>query len=431
MVLSEIQIQRAFRAIAGGFFVLGWLVPTMFAQFPTIRERLEIEEWQITVFILTMAVGAVPSLIGGSFVIARVGGQRLALTFLPIFLIFPLLFALVPSYPLMLLIGLCLGISTGFFDVAANSQGSLLERATDRLFMTSIHAMFATGVLVGSVLATLAFGGAHILWQFLGALIVGGEQLSFAQISADQAGGGMALWQFFLILSLVSSTLIFFVRRDYLPFSLEAKYDERATQDSDGSIPRLSLWLLVGLCILMLLSIEAEASHYDWLTQYFAKEFLINGQALTEWWFNLAMVFFSSGLLVARLMGDGIANQIGRPRLLLFGTLIGLAGLLWLIVTPIYWQGLIASFLMGFGFAFFFPIFVAAAGRLNGVRPAFGVALVSAMGWASIFLGPPLIGFVEHQTDSFRWAYATIIPVVVIVAIFGPWVVFKSRPENH
>ena len=85
---------------------------------------------------------------------------------------------------------------------------------------------------------------------------------------------------------------------------------------------------------------------------------------------------------------------------------------------------------IAFGFAFFFPIFVAAAGRLNGVRPAFGVALVSAMGWASIFIGPPLIGFVAHAYD-FRWAYATIVPVALTVALFGPWVVYKSRPENH
>ena len=45
--LSEIKIQRAFRAIAGCFFVLGLIVPTLFTQFPTIRENLEIEEQQI------------------------------------------------------------------------------------------------------------------------------------------------------------------------------------------------------------------------------------------------------------------------------------------------------------------------------------------------------------------------------------------------
>ena len=179
-----------------------------------------------------------------------------------------------------------------------------------------------------------------------------------------------------------------------------------------------------------MLAIMAEASNYDWLSQYFAESFTIDGQPLTAFWFNMSMIFFSLGLLLARMVGDPIAERIGRPKLLLYGTLIGLAGLLWLIITSSYWQGLGATFLLGFGFAFFFPIFVAAAGRLNGVRPAFGVAVVSAMGWASIFIGPPLIGFVA-DAYNFRWAYATILPVAAIVALFGPWVVYKSRPENH
>ena len=105
------------------------------------------------------------------------------------------------------------------------------------------------------------------------------------------------------------------------------------------------------------MGIEAEASHYDWLSQYFAAEFTLNGQPLSAFNFNLAMVFFSSGLLIARIFGDRVAAHIGRPRLLLFGTLIGLGGLCWLILTPSYWQGLVASFFIAFGFAFFFPIF--------------------------------------------------------------------------
>ena len=400
MSLSEQQIQRSFRAIAGCLFVLGWLVPTMLAQFPTILARLDLDERHVTYFLLAMACGAVPSLIGGSFVIARVGSKVLASIFTPLVAFIPVLFVIAPSLQALLLVGFVLGVCTGFFDVSANSQGSLLERVTDRLFLTGIHAMFAAGVLMGTLIAFVA------LWF------------------------GTPLWALFLGLGSVSACLLFFIRRDFMPYALEASMDEAAAEATGGKIPRLSLLLLIALCILMLLGIEAEASHYDWLAQYFAAEFTLGGERLEEHWFVLPMVFFSSGLLIARLTGDMIADRYGRPFLLLWGTLAGLAGLTWLILTHVYWQGLLAALIMGFGFAFFFPIFVAAAGRLNGVRPAFGVALVSAMGWASIFIGPPLIGFVEHFY-GFRWAYATIVPVAVLVAIFGPWVVYKSRPENH
>lgn len=398
--LTEQQIKRTFRAIAAGFFVLGLTVPTMLSQFPTLMGRLDLEEWHVTFFLLSMAFGAVPSLIGGSFLIGRFGSKLLSSIFLPLFLAFPVLYILAPNYGALLSIGFCLGICTGFFDVAANSQGSLLERVTNRFFMTGVHAMFAAGVLSGTLLAFIS--------------------LYF----------GMPIWLFFLLISLASSTLLFFIRRDFLSFSIEAASDEEALKASGGKLPKLSRNLLIGLCLLMLLGIEAEASHYDWLSQYFFSEFKLKGQNLDAHWFVLPMVLFSSGLLIARLLGDGIAEQIGRPKLLLFGTLIGMAGLLWLIITHKYWEGVVAVFFMGFGFSFFFPIFVASAGRLNGVRPAFGVAIVSAMGWASIFIGPPLIGFLEHFY-GFRWAYASIVPVAALVAIFGPWVVFKSRAENH
>ncbi len=398
--MSEQRTQRAFRAIAGCFFLLGWLIPTLFAQFPTMRENLHIEEWQITVFILTMALGAIPSMIASSWAIGRWGSRRLALFFHPLILIFPVSFIMAPTYEVFLGVGFAMGICSGFFDVVANTQGSLLERVTDRFFMTSIHALFALGVLVGSLLASAA----HYV--------------------------GLPLPQFFAGLTVLSSALFPFIWRDFLPFEVERDQERSDGADLGTVSPRISQFLLLALAVLMVLGVKAEGAHYDWLALYFTDEFVWRGEPLPKLGSNLAMVFFSSGLLLARLVGDGIANRIGRPRLLLFGTLIGLAGLGWLIATSTYGHGLLAAFLIGFGFAFFFPIFVAAAGRLRGIRPAFGVALVSAMGWASIFIGPPLIGFVEHHY-GFRWAYASIIPAAAFVAILGPWVVFKSRPGNH
>ena len=401
--LHQEQIHKCFRATAGCFFILGWLIPTLFAQFPTVRDKLGIEEWHITLFILSTALGAIPSMIVGSLLIHRIGSRNVALIFLPLLLLFPVAFVLVPSYPLFLALGCGLGICSGFLDVSANSQGSLLERATDHLFMTRIHALFAFGVLVGSALATLA----HLV--------------------------GLHLALFFLLLCLVSALHVFFIWRDFLPLPFERAHEqeEKEKEGHGGRTPAFSLFLLAALALLMLLGVEVEAAHYDWLALYFTDLFpWKNGEELPRQWSNFALVCFSSGLLTARILGDAVANRIGRPNLLRGGTLLGLTGLVWLIGTQTYVQGLIATALMGFGFAFFFPVFVAAAGRLRGIRPSFGVALVSAMGWASVFIGPPLIGLVEHYY-GFRWAYATLLPVVVIVAIFGPWVIFKSRPGNH
>ena len=402
----ERQIQRTFRSIAGCFFVIGWLIPTMLAQMPLIRERLDLSEDRISWFILAMGLGAVPSMLASGFALSRIGTRQGALIFFPLLLIFPPLFGAVGTFGALLLTGFVLGLFSGFFDVAANTHGSLLERVTDRLFMTSIHAYFALGVLVGSALSALA---------------------QYAQ---------MPTTLFLGLLSLASTPLWFFIWRDFLGFELEQQIDAGDGEATKGRFPRLSLFLLCSLCVLMLLGIVAEASHYDWLALYATTVFGgvdPNTGAeviLPAHWGSISLMIFSAGLLLARLIGDRLAERMGRPKLLAIFSLLGIVALIWVVRSPTLMLALPAMFVMGFGFAMFFPIFVAAAGRINGIPPAFGVSIVAAMGWASIFIGPPMVGFIAEHF-SYRWAYTALIPPALFVAIVGPWVVYKSRPENH
>ena len=394
--LSEQKIQRAFRATAGCFFVIGWLIPTMLAQMPLIRERLDLSEDRISWFILAMGLGAVPSMLISGLTLGKIGSKTAALIFFPLMLIFPPLFGAVDNFANLLLIGFVLGLLSGFFDVAANTHGALLERITDRLFMTSIHAYFALGVLVGSTLSVAA---------------------QFYQLPTTL---------FLSLLTLGSTPLIFFIWQGFLGRPIEQAQDARDCEGRPKSLPKFSLFLLMGLSLLMLLGIVAEASHYDWLALYSVDVFFepqggwVSEDQTREFahFGSLGLMVFSAGLLLARLVGDHLAEGMGRPKLLMMFSLIGCAALTWVILSPTYALALPAMFVMGIGFAMFFPIFVAAAGRLRGIPPAFGVSIVAAMGWASIFIGPPMVGFVAEHF-SYRWAYVPLLPPTLFVAIFG------------
>ena len=406
--LSEPHIQRAVRATGGCLFIMGWLIPTMLAQMPLIRERLDLSEDRISWFILAIGLGALPAMLGAGMTLSRLGSKRAALIFLPIFLLFPPLFGAVSSFPMLITLGFLLGLVSGFFDAAANTQGSLLERLTGRYFMTWIHAMFAAGVLVGAGLSTLAQWAQMPTALFLG------------------------------LLSLASSPLLLLIATSFVGLKEEQALELAETQERSVAFPRRSLFLLACLCLLMVLGVVAEAAHYDWLALYTVDVFfeppggwVSEAQTRQVAHFgSLALVVFSAGLLVARLAGDRLAASLGRPRLLLGCALLGCLALSWVILSPSYALSLPAIFFMGAGFAMFFPVFVAAAGRLNGIPAALGVSIVAAMGWASIFVGPPVIGFVAEHF-SYRWAYVFLLPPALLVAIFGPWVVFKSRSENH
>ena len=99
-------------------------MPTLFTQFPTIRSHLGLEERHIIFFILTMAVGAVPSMMVGSVLIGRMGSRRIAFLSLPVFLaFFTACFMVAPSYPLFLGVGFFMGMSTGFLMSAPIRKG--------------------------------------------------------------------------------------------------------------------------------------------------------------------------------------------------------------------------------------------------------------------------------------------------------------------
>lgn len=398
--LTDRQIQRAFRATGGCLLAIGLLIPAMLAQMPIMRERLDLSEDRIGWFLLALGLGAVPSMLASGLIVGRVGSRAVALTVFPLMLLFPPLFGATHDFTLLLVLGFILGLVSGFFDVAANTHGSLLERMTDRYFMTRIHAQFALGVLIGSGLSALSQYMLMPMTLFLG------------------------------LMSLLTSPLIFFLARDFLSAERELAEDGQRDEGIRTPFPRFSLFLLIALSALMLLGIVSEGSLYDWLPLYATTVFGEPEAPLPAHFGSIALMVFSAGLLIARMGGDYVSNAYGRPKLLLFSTLIGIVGLIWLILTPSYVQGVIAGFLMGIGFSQIFPIFVAVAGRLRGIPAGFAVSIVAAMGWASIFIGPPLIGFIaEHY--GYRWAYLVLLPPALIVAIIGPWVVYKSRPGNH
>ena len=408
MNLTENQIQRAFRATAGCLFVIGLVIPSMLAQMPIIRERLDLTEDRISWFILAMGLGAVPSMLTSGFVLARLGSRRGALIFFPLMLMVPPFMGLLDSYAALLTLGVILGILSGFVDVTANTHGSLIERLTGRLFMTSIHAYFALGVLIGAGLSALNQYNERPIWLFLGELC------------------------------LISLILWFFIWRDFISFEVENGLEAEESSVRGKAFPRGSIILLAALSLLMLLGIVAEAAHYDWLALYTLDVFFqpeggwVSEEATREvaHWGSIGVMVFSAGLLLARLLGDHLAARLGRPWLLFLFSVLGCLSLLTLVLAPSYAIALPAMFFMGIGFAMFFPIFIASAGRLKGIPAAFGVSLVAAMGWCAIFIGPPMIGFVAEHYD-YRMAYATLLPPAIFVAILGPFVVYKSRVQNH
>jgi len=79
-----------------------------------------------------------------------------------------------------------------------------------------------------------------------------------------------------------------------------------------------------------------------------------------------------------------------------------------------FWA-LIGFALVGLGLANVVPLLFVAAGRVPGVSPAHGIAVVSAMGYLGMMGGPALIGVVA-QAYSLKVALAQVVLFALILA---------------
>jgi hypothetical protein len=77
--------------------------------------------------------------------------------------------------------------------------------------------------------------------------------------------------------------------------------------------------------------------------------------------------------------------------------------------------------LSGLGLANAVPVLFAAAGRVPGVAPAAGIATVSALGYAGLMIGPPLVGFVAQR--------AGLVGGLWVVAGFALLTAMLARPS--
>ena len=175
---------------------------------------------------------------------------------------------------------------------------------------------------------------------------------------------------------------------------------------------------LVGIGSLCLLAFMTEGGVADW-AGVFLREVAGFGATVAA----SGLAAFSTGMIVARLLGDGWVRRFGAQAVLRLGAGVAAAGVGLAMLMPEV--GPVGFGLVGLGGANVAPILFSTAGR---VGPA-GIAAVATLGYAGMLVGPPVIGAVAE------WAGLRIGLGVLVVAM-GVIGVAAGRitvmvPEHH
>jgi MFS family permease len=389
-------VSRARRADAVAFGAQGYVITTILASLPVVQDRYDISEDQLTLAVLGVLLAAAAGSFVADHVTRRPGGSRVALGagLLGIAATVPLL-AFAPSYGLAVGAFVLYGVALGMVDAGTNMQGVAVQRAYGRPLMSSFHASWSVGAIVGALVCS-----ATVMWLphdtvllvFLPGLVV--------------AGG--AAW-------------------------LELRDGLRAPRAADGAsaVGEAAVDEASGLAIpwrsLMVLGIALLAFYAaDNAVQTWGSLYVDETLDAAAWLGPLTLAAYLTTALVPRLVGDSAVRRWGRVRVVRTASLVAAAGLLLVVVAPGAAVALVGFALAGAGLGLGAPLCFSAAGALAPESADAVVARLNVFNYGGTLLGAVLVGVVSSLT-SFRIGFLLPLALVLLItALAGQFAVHDA-----
>ena len=139
-------------AVLAIFFINGAVVASWVAHIPFLKAKFGLSEAMLGLTLLAGAAGSVLALVLVGGLIARFG-IRFVTTFATLALCATLpLLLLAPRFPLLILTLAVFGATIGTTDVAMNAQAVVVEERYRHPIMSTFHALFSSGGLLGALL---------------------------------------------------------------------------------------------------------------------------------------------------------------------------------------------------------------------------------------------------------------------------------------
>lgn len=342
-------------AVSLVFAVNGFLYASWISRIPRIQEIYAIDHAGIGLVLLALSIGALVGMPITGAIIVKVGSRRLTSILAVLFCLAHLPLAWMGSVYALGALTFLMGMVSGSLDVSMNAQAILVEERMNRPVMSSFHAFFSGGMMVGAG---------------IGALFVGaGVDLAWHLATVIALGLGVMAWCTTQLLP------------DPRPESTEASAQPRRR----GIHPALISLGLVAFCCML-----GEGAMADWSTNFMEK---VTGASRSL--APLALAAFSAAMTGGRIIGDRARLRLGDHRLLRLGSLLALLGVSLAVLVPLPTAGIIGFFMVGLGLSTIVPIAYSTAGTVPGLPAGLGISMVSTVGYTGFLIGPPVIGFLS------------------------------------
>ena len=371
MTLARSRLGRARLAVAATFTVAGLVTGLWAAHLPLLQLGLDLRHEQLGLVLLFFAVGAILAMPLTGGLVGRLGGDRCtrwAAMLTSLLLAVPLI---MPNALVLALVILVFGATMGTMDIAMNVEAASVERQWHRPLMSSFHAAYSIGGLLGAGL------GAVLLW------LPGPAEIDLAL--AALALAGIALW----------------AGRGLLP----------AESSQSGPSFVLPSGVAIGLGLACLAIMMAEGAILDWSAVH-----LRGSLGASPSLAAMGFAAFSATMTVGRVMGDRVIHRFGARRVLSVSVVLSATGLALAALAPAALLSAIGFGIAGGGLANGVPILFSTGARLPNLPAGTGIAMVGTLGYAGFLLGPPLIGGLAGLT-SLPLALLVLVPSTLLAGL--------------
>ncbi|MFN4145715.1 MAG: MFS transporter [Runella sp.] len=363
-------------AVSLAFFICGFVYTNWTTRLPRIQDTFLLDNSTLGLILLCVAVGSLCSMPLTGWLIARRGSRFATVVSL---LLFSASLAVFPYFESVVALAMgfyVVGFFTGALDVAMNTQAVAVEQKYTLPMMSSFHAIFSIGMMLGALSGAFFAKNypslvTHFTWVAMGCTLV--------------------------------SALA-------TPFFVEDKPAPSA-QSSPAFLWPDKTMLLLGL--IAFCGMVAEGSMADWSTNYL-RHVVQTDEATAP----IGLSIFSATMTIGRLFGDKARSTFGDNRLLFVSAFLATCGLALGLSWLHYWVFCGGLFLVGLGLAVIIPIVYSQAGNNSSLPSGVGLAMVTTVGYTGFLAGPPIIGFLADW-QGLRFAFGFVVFLLVVLTLLS------------
>lgn len=358
------------------FFLNGFIHANLYSRLPRIQDQFQVSNGRIGFVLLASSIGAFLAMPFTGWFIVHYGSRRITLFAIFFYCLLVPFVPLTSSLGLLMSVFFLMGISAGMLDIAMNAQAVMVEQQMSKPIMTSFHAVFSIGMMLGAASGSL-----------------------FAKLDTP-------LLTHFTLITAVGLIMSFFVRYYLI-------HDRPVVKSSDAPAFRLPNRMMVGIGIIAFCSMLGEGAMADWSTNYM-ENIAQSGKAIAP----LGLAFFALAMTIGRIFGDSARVRFGDRKVMVVCGAIAVVGLLIAIIFIYPFLVIAGFFIVGLGLSTIVPIAYSLAGNTKDLPAGVGIAMVTTVGYSGFLFGPPIIGFVA-DISSLRMALLLVLVLFVLLTLLA------------